>query len=324
MAKFYDYAYHEDEFPEKKKLTNEDIDFLVNLQKEMNTQGHIAQADPRFWVISDKERINYVSEDEDGIEIYDSDNTNSLSLKEFATKLEEEILPEMYPDGYRFKTILHSDFNMVLSIYRIAPLAEIEENFPYIEDIIDFLNNRGYSFRINRYRERFVELAGNFFLTHKDAKEYLKRCSHHYSENAHTFAMTCESPEVQRLYKILHKTDFTALKALEQQSSKDCISREEALLALTGMDLPTDRDKLIALFTNRIQHLQPVTPERPKEDGVEDFIKHKIDYLEDLASIETNEGRWREEEKYLYAISVLEEVVEYMNTSGGEEDEDSN
>ena len=57
-------------------------------------------------------------------------------------------------------------------------------------------------------------------------------------------------------------------------------------------------------------------------DYINNYIKQKIDYLENLASIETNEGRWREEEKYLYAISVLEEVVEYINTSGGDEDED--
>ena len=58
--------------------------------------------------------------------------------------------------------------------------------------------------------------------------------------------------------------DFMAIQALEQQPCEDCVSREEALLALTGMDLPTDRDKLIALFTERIQHLPPVTPQRPK------------------------------------------------------------
>ena len=53
------------------------------------------------------------------------------------------------------------------------------------------------------------------------------------------------------------------------QPSEDCISREEALLALTGMDLPTDRDKLIALFTERIQHLPSVTPQRPKGKWIE-------------------------------------------------------
>ena len=57
-------------------------------------------------------------------------------------------------------------------------------------------------------------------------------------------------------------------------------------------------------------------------DYISNYIKQKIDYLENLASIETNEGRWREEEKYLYAISVLEEIVEYIETDGGGEDED--
>lgn len=45
------------------------------------------------------------------------------------------------------------------------------------------------------------------------------------------------------------------------EKCEDAISREQALLALTGMDLPTDGDKLIALFTERIQHLPSVTPQ---------------------------------------------------------------
>lgn len=39
---------------------------------------------------------------------------------------------------------------------------------------------------------------------------------------------------------------------------KDLISREGALMALTGINLPTDRDKLIALFNERIKALPPV------------------------------------------------------------------
>jgi hypothetical protein len=57
-------------------------------------------------------------------------------------------------------------------------------------------------------------------------------------------------------------------KLTEQQPCEDCISREQALLALTGMDLPTDRDKLIALFTNRIQHLPPVQPQRMQGEWI--------------------------------------------------------
>ena len=71
-----------------------------------------------------------------------------------------------------------------------------------------------------------------------------------------------EEPMSETVYK--REAVEMAIKALEQQPCEDCVSREEALLALTGMDLPTDRDKLIALFTERIQHLPPVTPQRPK------------------------------------------------------------
>lgn len=42
---------------------------------------------------------------------------------------------------------------------------------------------------------------------------------------------------------------------------KDLISREEALMALTGANLPTDRDKLIALFDKRIKALPTVEPQ---------------------------------------------------------------
>lgn len=98
------------------------------------------------------------------------------------------------------------------------------------------------------------------------------------------------------LYGMISKYNFdddegialvTATKALEAQPSENCISKEQALLALTGIDLPTDRDKLIALFTERIQHLPPVTPQiEPCEDCVsieeaKQFLYERIDRLND-------------------------------------------
>lgn len=53
---------------------------------------------------------------------------------------------------------------------------------------------------------------------------------------------------------------------------------------------------------------------QPCEDCISKYIKQKIDYLEDMASLETNEGRWVEEGQYLYAISVLEEIEEYIKS----------
>jgi hypothetical protein len=75
----------------------------------------------------------------------------------------------------------------------------------------------------------------------------------------------------------------------------------------------------LALY-EAIKNGKPLT-EILSADYINNYIKQKIDYLENLASIETNEGRWREEEKYLYAISILEEIVEYIETNGGENNE---
>ena len=48
------------------------------------------------------------------------------------------------------------------------------------------------------------------------------------------------------------------IEALSAEPQGDLISREEALMALTGMNFPTDRDKLIALFDKRIKALSTV------------------------------------------------------------------
>lgn len=51
------------------------------------------------------------------------------------------------------------------------------------------------------------------------------------------------------------------IKALERQSSEDCVSREQALLQLTGVNLSDKTTKeLIGLIGRRIQSLPPVTP----------------------------------------------------------------
>ena len=43
--------YHKDPF-QRKLMTKEEVDFLLQLQKEMNTQDSLGNADPRYWVIT--------------------------------------------------------------------------------------------------------------------------------------------------------------------------------------------------------------------------------------------------------------------------------
>ena len=49
---FTKYPYHVDPY-KKHRITDEELDFLQELQKEMNTQHTWAQADPRIWVIQE-------------------------------------------------------------------------------------------------------------------------------------------------------------------------------------------------------------------------------------------------------------------------------
>lgn len=52
------------EEPQLRQITREDIEFLAALQNEMNTQPHVGQADPRFWVVM-THRLRMTLRDED-------------------------------------------------------------------------------------------------------------------------------------------------------------------------------------------------------------------------------------------------------------------
>ena len=60
MAKYWEnLKYHEDAVV-KEKLSNDDIKFLKELQKELNTEDNVGTANPRYWVIRQPERIYHL------------------------------------------------------------------------------------------------------------------------------------------------------------------------------------------------------------------------------------------------------------------------
>ena len=56
MAKYHDHLQYHEDTTEKHVLTEKEIQFLLKLQKEMNTQDTVGNADPRFWVIKGTEK----------------------------------------------------------------------------------------------------------------------------------------------------------------------------------------------------------------------------------------------------------------------------
>ena len=98
------------------------------------------------------------------------------------------------------------------------------------------------------------------------------------------------------------------IRLIVQPTSDDCVSREEALMALTGENLNTKSAlELIALFNKRIQSLPPVTPTFPKGATNGDIIKAMFPNIE-VNEIETNTGGYIDV-KYLDTIRECDSMA---------------
>lgn len=90
MAKYWEnLKYHEDTVV-KERISNEDIKFLRELQKEINTEDNGGTANPRYWVIRQPERIYHVDKDDaDYFVFIDEHNRHELTLEDLKDKLED-------------------------------------------------------------------------------------------------------------------------------------------------------------------------------------------------------------------------------------------
>lgn len=193
-------------------LTKEDLEFLIELQHEMLTQDHVGQAAPRFWSVATDEYQELGTEDcFDGINIYSSDDAEVVcggdmnSIIEYVKEnhydeLEEESIVFTYEDDY-----WSAKFN-----------EEDEETFYCTEELLDFLKEHGImpdDYDIMYYRNVHYIYPDTMFLTNRSCKEHIKANHYHYSSDAHSYAMTAwRSPEVSRLFDILDKIDWKAMK----------------------------------------------------------------------------------------------------------------
>jgi hypothetical protein len=166
----------------ERTITKEDIEFLKALQNEMLTQDNVGQADPRFWVIKQTERVYRVEEGDGVVYVIDSDYENEF----------EEL------DDVK-KYLIENE------------LCTAEE----LDDVVDdndlevLFDEKGIEFERIAYRDEQVIKEDTFFLTLREAQEHIERNYYHYNKSAHPYAMTAwRSPQVEKLYEILQKVDF--------------------------------------------------------------------------------------------------------------------
>lgn len=210
MAKYWEnLKYHEDTVA-KEKLSNDDIKFLKELQKELNTEDNVGTANPRYWVIRQPERIYHLDEDAADYYVFiDECDKYELTLEDLKDKLE-------FLCDDNLKSVEVKDGVLTFE-YFDEWLEEVEE---YKVDYDNYYTDGKYKIlellesdvSVAYYKEVDATVDNCMFLTQIDAENHLRANDYHYHEKARTYCMHgWRNPRFERLIKILSKTDFESM-----------------------------------------------------------------------------------------------------------------
>lgn len=206
--------YHEDT-TKKRTLDENDIKFLLELQKEMNTQDTTGTAEPRFWVIKGSKRVED-NECPTDFDVYTGCDCKGIGTEEVMQYVNEEIFAdwnsENSEEGYdEYCEMVVDDAGQLKIVSR-----EDGDFFEHttLEEMNDFFFSGGWgNTRLIGYSYESVIYPNTMFLTEKEAREHLERNHYHYSEDAHTYCMCAwRSPEVWWLWKILREVKWDELR----------------------------------------------------------------------------------------------------------------
>ena len=131
--------YHEDT-TEKRSLNDEDIKFLMELQKEMNTQDTTETAEPRFWVIKGSERVQD-DENADELVLQADGSTVTSTTEETVKYLNDNILSDCNINRENCKIGKGCILDFIL-MYTEDGEEEYEDLIA--EEVNEFLANNGY------------------------------------------------------------------------------------------------------------------------------------------------------------------------------------
>ena len=207
------------------KLSKEDIEFLKELQHELNTQTNDGNADPVYWGVLEKQHTR-AAEGEGEPFIYEPDYAETYSLDDFIEHIEE--------DGDKDE-----------ELWDMVDKSDVDQ-------VVEFYNNtRGY----HRYDGAYViwleeEDVLNYrttgaFLTKRACKEYIQKYGYNHNQ-PRTFAMTAyRNYELERLLKILKTMKFeeeeeTGISELKRGHLISILRGTEPVSAEAMMVIPED------------------------------------------------------------------------------------
>lgn len=167
-------------------LSDEDYEFLKDLQHELNTQETDHQADPRYWGVMETREVA-VPEGCGDPYIYMGDGVTD-TLEEAVAYVDEIIR------DYGSETA-HTWY-------------EMDKNF--IDDVADFIHDHiDNTARVVYMEEKpYISHETGAFLTKRACKKYIEKYGYNHS-NPRTYGMTAyRNPELERLLNILKSIDY--------------------------------------------------------------------------------------------------------------------
>lgn len=177
-----------------RKITQEDIAFLKNLQQELNTQPHMSTADPRYWGIMQSIATPCPEEFADDCVLYDSEGEVATGVK----------------NVFRWLSKNTSSFSEYCKNERLGSVTA--ENVD-IDDIRDYLEGEPlteFSIWPVRFEKQIVRNA--FFLTYKDAKDHLEKYGYNYDKSAEPYCMHADrSPTYKTIIELLQSIDWDSI-----------------------------------------------------------------------------------------------------------------
>ncbi|WP_342498239.1 hypothetical protein [Bacillus sp. FSL M8-0350] len=169
---------------------NEAIQFLRRLQQELKTQDVDCQAAPRFWVVGDYKWVEANGGNAERYSVYLPNAAESYPVKDYIENAKE--------DGE-------------FSGDQLKELDECNNDYDEILEWIQKYEDEGAEL----FPEKKVHIKkdNTFFITKEEAKKHIKANSHHYTSEAHTYAMTAwRAAKVAKLWEILQEFDWESVE----------------------------------------------------------------------------------------------------------------
>lgn len=173
---------------------NKDIEFLTDLQREMDIQDTDGQASPRFWVVRDYKWTLGNENIHDRVSLYSCSEDWFLSIDEYAY----DIL-----NGDR-----HDDFNEEQIEQLVASVISDDDHLTleWAQEHDDKNIEIAYEIRIPYI------VPNTLFITKKECLEHIRTNHYHYTGDAHSYAMTAwRSPSVRRLWQVIEGVDWSSI-----------------------------------------------------------------------------------------------------------------